>query len=67
VRTLLQLVLMVFLSTTVIAQWANVPPPQIPRTPDGTEANVSDGPGEGGGGAGGTAAGSGAAIAGAAQ
>src|SRR5678815_3074052 len=26
---------MVFLSTTVIAQWANVPPPQIPRTPDG--------------------------------
>ena len=34
-RTLLQLALMVFLSTTVIAQWANVPPPQIPRTPDG--------------------------------
>jgi hypothetical protein len=36
VRTLLHLALMVFLSTTVIAQWANVPPPQIPRTPDGT-------------------------------
>ena len=34
-RTLLQFALMVFLSTTVIAQWANVPTPQIPRTPDG--------------------------------
>jgi hypothetical protein len=35
VRTLLHLVLMVLLSTTVLAQWANVPPPQIPRTADG--------------------------------
>ena len=34
-RTLLPFALMVFLSTTVIAQWANVPTPQIPRTPDG--------------------------------
>ena len=34
-RTLLHLVPMVLLSTTVLAQWANVPPPQIPRTPDG--------------------------------
>jgi hypothetical protein len=36
VRTLLQLVLMALLSTTVLAQWSNVPAPQIPRTPDGT-------------------------------
>ena len=34
-RTLLQFVLMALLSTTVLAQWANVPAPQIPRTPDG--------------------------------
>ena len=34
-RTLLQLAFVVFLSTTVIAQWANVPAPEIPRTPDG--------------------------------
>jgi hypothetical protein len=35
VRTLLHLVPIVFLSTTVIAQWTNVPAPQMPRTPDG--------------------------------
>ena len=34
-RTLLQLAFVVFLSTTVLAQWANVPAPQIPRTADG--------------------------------
>jgi hypothetical protein len=27
--------LSVVLSTTVLAQWANVPPPEVPRTPDG--------------------------------
>ena len=34
-RTMLQLAFVVLLSTTVIGQWANVPAPQIPRTPDG--------------------------------
>ena len=34
-RTLLHFVLMTLLSTTVLAQWANVPPAQIPRTADG--------------------------------
>lgn len=33
VRTVLML--SVVLSTTVSAQWANVPPPEVPRTPDG--------------------------------
>ena len=34
-RTLLQLAFILSLSSTALAQWANVPPPDIPRTPDG--------------------------------
>ena len=34
-RTLLQLAFILSLSSTAIAQWANVPPPQIPRSADG--------------------------------
>jgi hypothetical protein len=35
VRPLLYFVLFALLSTALSAQWANVPPPQVPRTPDG--------------------------------
>ena len=34
-RTLLQLAIMTLTCSTAFAQWANVPPATIPRTPDG--------------------------------
>ena len=34
-RTLLQLAVMVLVSSTAFAQWVNIPAPAIPRTPDG--------------------------------
>jgi hypothetical protein len=40
VRLLLQLALLALFSTTALAQWANIPPRQIPRTPDG-QPNLS--------------------------
>ena len=40
VRTLLQLALLALFPTTALAQWANIPPRQIPRTPDG-QPNLS--------------------------
>ena len=40
VRTLLRLACVFLLSTPVVAQWVNVPRPQVPRTPNG-EPNLS--------------------------
>ena len=34
-RRLLQVVFILSVSSTAFAQWANIPPPDIPRTPDG--------------------------------